>query len=71
MKDREPAFPCGNTPSEADGMSLRDYFAAAALMGEMANADAENYWQSEYADKCAMRCYHFADAMLAERERTP
>ena len=36
--DGGPAFPCGNTPSEGDGMTLRDYFAAAALQGMLAHS---------------------------------
>jgi hypothetical protein len=45
-------------------MSLRDYFAAAALQGYIAS------WPEEVTirtDTIAMSCYKFADAMLAER----
>lgn len=43
------------------GMSLRDYFAAAALSGILPGAD--------YSTKdAATVAYQYADAMLAERE---
>lgn len=44
------------------GMSLRDYFASQILSGlAMSNMSVQD--KSEYA-------YKFADAMLAEKERT-
>jgi hypothetical protein len=46
------------------GMTLRDYFAAAALQATQENPDG---WTSN--EKCAAWCYQMADAMLAERER--
>jgi D-alanyl-D-alanine carboxypeptidase len=45
----------------SSGMSLRDYFAAAALQGLLSSM--ANYPQS------ATQAYEIADAMLAEREK--
>ena len=44
------------------GISARDYFAAAALQGLLANA-------SEVNDELAVEAFMAADAMLAARER--
>ena len=63
-----PAFPhqgrdyAGQT---IPGMSLRDYFAAAALQGFIACPDTPDIPPS----KCASHCYQIADAMLAERDK--
>lgn len=43
------------------GMSLRDYFAAKALQGLLAEADC--FW-----DDAAPLAYQYADAMLKARE---
>ncbi len=52
----------GNAP----GMSLRDYFAAAAMSGALAHPGADiSYGLREVAK----RCYAMADAMLAERDK--
>lgn len=49
-----------------EGMSLRDYFAAAALQGFMANKDRpQNY--CPFDDSAYF--YRIADAMLAERAK--
>lgn len=59
-----PAFPVV-PPSESvffSGMSLRDYFAAAAMQGLLANA-------SEVNDELAAEAFMAADAMIAARER--
>ena len=42
----------------ADGMTLRDYFAAKAMQGMMANSWNKNY------DDWAKHAYRMADAML-------
>lgn len=63
MSKDETAFPVTNDPVLASsfGMSLRDYFAAAALTGYLARGgNPEN---------CAGWAYNFADAMLAERDK--
>lgn len=58
------AFPAGL----AEGMTLRDYFAAKAMeviwqgLGDMNRDDAIKF--------TAETAYSMADAMLAERERT-
>jgi hypothetical protein len=64
-KDGGPAFPYqhdhGNHPYEqAFGMTLRDYFAAAALQA-VGHGDSD--------EKVARYCYQLADAMLAERAK--
>lgn len=49
----------------ADGMTLRDYFAAKAMQAEMAHGihDSDFDWM-------VARCYKAADAMLAARSAT-
>lgn len=59
--DGGPAFPIVSDDLCATGMTLRDYFAAAALQGFGAN-----HWTSEMTARAA---YAFADAMLAERAK--
>jgi hypothetical protein len=49
-------------------MSLRDYFAAAALTGFCGNTDLDT--REEKAAAFANDAYAFADAMLAERLKT-
>jgi hypothetical protein len=84
-KDGGPAFPrrlpdIRVPPDEAlriieshAGMSLRDYFAAAALQGMLAyrhvNPTNGNYHENCSLDDCAMQAYEYADAMLAAREK--
>jgi hypothetical protein len=55
------------------GMTLRDYFAAQALIGLMAAcADKtvkEGKDANEVAAGVAIACYSLADAMLAERNK--
>ena len=75
--DGGPAFPrtvFAGTPKEMEGeafnngLSLRDYFAAAALQGDLASqSDKTGEWQETMASILAKRCFTFADAMLAER----
>lgn len=61
-----PAFPRPSYgPNEpADGMTLRDYLAAQAMNGMMAN-----HWNKNYSD-WAREAYKLADAMLAERSKS-
>ena len=71
-----PAFPDG---SPSSGMSLRDYFAAAALQGIYANSndaflltaakEAESHSESDSAITYARYAYEAADAMLSERDK--
>ena len=61
-----PAFPhpagWRRDPHISDGMSLRDFFAAAALTGILANPDGGGPYDSE-----AEYAWRYADAMLAAR----
>lgn len=77
--DGGPAFPMApsNTTytSCSPGMSLRDYFAAAALTGIKANDDllkrlmAISKGVAPQQDFIAKMAYADADAMIAERSR--
>lgn len=61
----EPAFPVSTIDGHTnEGMSLRDYFAAAALQGLLAcrNDLMEPEWYATVAGK-------LADAMIAERSK--
>ena len=57
------AFPQCTTTHVTGGMTLRDYFAAAALKGIVSGADT--FWVG-----AAPLAYELADAMLAAREQT-
>ena len=61
-----PAFPMGYHPegNSADhfGMTLRDYFAAAALQGIVAYVGGKNW------DDDAKNAFKAADAMIKARE---
>jgi len=66
-----PAFPVpdshhanGQVQYGSNGMTLRDYFAAAALTGILANPDGGGPYDSE-----AEYAWRYADAMLAAREK--
>ena len=69
-----PAFPCvfysepigsiGPQLTIKGGMTIRDYFAAAALKGQ-AHRFAHPH---EYRELLARDCYDIADAMLKARE---
>lgn len=61
-RDGGPAFPITSGDLFASGMTLRDYFAAAALQGMLADK-SKGYPHNEYASDA----YAFADAMLEER----
>ena len=60
IKTGGPAFP-KNYGVPREGMTLRDYFAAKAMQGLLANPEF-------YEDEVGY-AYKIADAMLAERER--
>jgi len=68
MSDKDnggPAFP--DAEGQADytgGMTLRDYFAAKAMQGAMANPEVK-----ETAGARSEWAYEIADAMLKEREK--
>jgi hypothetical protein len=63
LPDGGAAFP--ETADHSDGLSKRDYFAAAALTGLLAN----KYYGQNTSDDLAARSYRLADAMLMERDR--
>lgn len=53
-----------------EGMTLRDYFAAAAVTGLMTRSwEIENKTGSEIMKTWAASAYAVADYMLAEREK--
>ncbi len=71
----EPAFPCGADCVSREGMSLRDYFAAAALPALITTAYQHNsntdlggsgYWPVT-VDEIAEKAYRYADWMLKAR----
>lgn len=72
MKDTGgSAFPTPDTPypnglvkQGEPGMTLRDYFAAAALQGLMAGS-----LNTDDCDAIAKDCYLLADAMIQERSK--
>lgn len=68
-KDGGPAFPgpqwSGQIGDGESGMSLRDYFAAAALPGLVPRGEGSLSIVHCYASDA----YKLADAMLAEREK--
>ena len=80
--DGGPAFPVrqeqrqhvsGNiymvTPGEQPGMSMRDYFAAAALPYAAQFAEDEECHEYPKPERVAEYCFSIADAMLAERSK--
>jgi hypothetical protein len=62
INDGGPAFPTA-FQLHSKGMTMRDYFAAAALQGMMAQFDPEN----ELEHHIAKWSYKAADAMLKAR----
>lgn len=72
MKDKDggPAFP-NECPPGSTGMTLRDYFAAKAMQGELSAQCEETGHYAPDGKALADRCYAFADAMLAAREAKP
>jgi len=69
IDDGGTAFP---TEYNDSGMTLRDYFAAAALQGEVGGEDFGGeislFRSAENAQLMARRAYRLADAMLAARK---
>ena len=59
-----PAFPHDHASDGHNGMTMRDYFAAKAMQGRLADSDVDATWNDRAAD-----AYHMADAMLAERAK--
>ena len=67
INDGGPAFPTPPGVQHNDGMTLRDYFAAAALKGQAHRL--ENPY--EHRDILAADGYAIADAMFRAREAKP
>ena len=65
ISDGGPAFPTPPGIQHNDGMTLRDYFAAAALQGLLASIQPNQLWSG---DDVAVTCYRTADAMIKARE---
>jgi hypothetical protein len=68
FNDGGPAFPCGSGDMrDPAGMTLRDYFAAAALghIPKLLDVQERNLSVSNIA----AWAYEIADAMIAEREK--
>jgi hypothetical protein len=80
INDGGPAFPCvyysdpigsiGPQLTVKGGISMRDYFAAAALQGNLASQSIDvGYYDGEDSwNKAATDAYKAADAMLKARE---
>lgn len=73
-KFNESAFPViwpePNGPER--GMTLRDYFAAAAMQGWISSyGEKDMHWttESEYAENVADISYKLAEAMIARRDK--
>ena len=68
MSDKDtggPAFPVAFTTSPLHGMTLRDYFAAKALGGMLADPAVS----SVTTHRLATAAYDYADAMLEARKQ--
>lgn len=68
-----PAFPCEGGEASGlhpdPGMTLRDYFAAAAMQGMYAGLGAAARVGPKHFAADAAAFYQVADAMLAERAK--
>lgn len=63
-----PAFPGEDSDRRYRGMSLRDYFAAKAMEGDIAHSSFANDVKSDYIRKRADLYYRIADEMLKARK---
>lgn len=62
--------PGGETSQGASGMTLRDYFAAQAMAGMLANGGGpQALWINDKPGNLARFSYERADAMLVERAK--
>jgi hypothetical protein len=68
-KGNIPAFPQAHDDSGSPGMTLRDYFAAKAMQGELA-AQSEESGHYTNLDALALLAYRMADAMIEARNNT-
>ena len=74
INDGGPAFPCvyysepigsiGPQLTIKGGLSIRDYFAAAALQGLLSSIKPNQLWSGE---EVAVTCYRTADTMIKAR----
>ena len=76
INDGGPAFPVGSGDMrDPVGMTLRDYFAAKAMQGMLADSQTRESCPESQEEKWmrsfARVCYDFADAMIAAREKQP
>lgn len=77
INDGGPAFPndAAALRKEQEGMRLRDYFAAKAMQGMLADSETRESCPRGQEDKWtrsfARVCYAFADAMLKARDEQP
>jgi hypothetical protein len=67
-----PAFPCETihpcgSHEQVDGLSIRDYFAAKAMLPLMGHSGG--YWTEANLAAYANTAYAMADAMLKAREQ--
>ncbi|NOV25934.1 hypothetical protein E5S69_20745 [Cupriavidus necator] len=85
IKDGGPAFPCEELHDQTppyrhllahQGMTLRDYFAAKALVGLFSmeanprvGETCEPFHIDKHCDAMAQHAYKLADAMIAAREQ--
>ena len=63
------AFPVANMEGNSDdlGMDLRDYFAAAALQGFLANPNYQNLIAEKGQDWVQEGIFAWADSMMSAR----
>ena len=66
--DGGPAYPCG-FDQKGEGVSIRDYFAAAAMQGSCANPQIIDTITDFTAAVLAKWAYAVADAMLEARNK--
>ena len=62
------AFPHIGIGTDVEGMTLRDYFAAKALQGLLADPDSCNEMTCDISEVYARSSYEYADAMLEARK---
>jgi len=63
------AFPNGNKTPENMGLSMRDYFAAKAMQGEIASQLEPDYSSEIKIKMLAEWAYWLADAMMEARKK--
>ena len=64
-----PAFPFFDPDDSGKGMSLRDYFASAAMSGYVFGWPLQKDAEVEHLPTIAKLSYKIADAMLTERDK--